>query len=106
MESFKTGKSRLQHENTENSLEKDLMSAPPRKTLKYDIREEDSSTDEKSFSCDICSAVFPREKYLTKHMITHTGEKPFKCEICQYACFDSGVMKRHRQHHSGEKSFK
>ena len=62
-------------------------------------------TDDRRFTCIVCSRTFSLAHHLTGHMLTHTGEKPFACDVCQRRFTASQSLKRHKFLHTGEKPF-
>uniref|UniRef100_A0A674ANF4 C2H2-type domain-containing protein n=1 Tax=Salmo trutta TaxID=8032 RepID=A0A674ANF4_SALTR len=64
-----------------------------------------TSTGEKSFSCDNCRKRFSRKDTLNMHIRTHTGEKPFVCGDCGKSFRQKATLNRHIRTHTGEKPF-
>ncbi|XP_042185875.1 oocyte zinc finger protein XlCOF6-like [Oncorhynchus tshawytscha] len=64
-----------------------------------------TSTGEKSFSCNNCRKSFSRKDTLNMHIRTHTGEKPFVCGDCGKSFRQKATLNRHIRTHTGEKPF-
>jgi len=64
-----------------------------------------SDTDEKPYTCEICSSAFRKKYNLGDHMRIHTGEKPYTCEICSSAFRRKHNLRDHMRIHTGEKPY-
>jgi len=84
----------------ENLLE--CYSASKPWVLKTHMR---SHSDEKPYTCEICSSAFRRKHHLRDHIRIHTGEKPYTCEICSAAFRQKHHLKDHMRIHTGEKPY-
>ena len=62
-------------------------------------------TDDKLFSCSVCSKSFANKRSLTRHAICHVAEKPFICNICNKSFSWRHALKQHIRVHTGEKPF-
>lgn len=57
-----------------------------------------SSSDDKTFQCDICSRFFSTNSNLSKHKKKH-GDKLYSCEICSKMFYRKDVMQEHHRRH-------
>ncbi|CAG2107669.1 unnamed protein product, partial [Medioppia subpectinata] len=65
------------------------------------------ATSTHHYPCQNCSKVFPCERYLRRHLLTHgSGEKPFACNLCDAAFNRRDKLKRHKLVHDPIKRFK
>ncbi|KAM9332784.1 uncharacterized protein KZ484_017917 [Pholidichthys leucotaenia] len=64
-----------------------------------------SSSSEKTFSCEICGKDFSSSYDLNHHMRIHTGKKMHCCEICGKRFSQRSHLKAHMRSHTGEKPF-
>ncbi|XP_072319080.1 uncharacterized protein [Eucyclogobius newberryi] len=96
-------------------------------SLTYDDKE--AGTQDRPFSCSVCTKTFPQKRNLKSHMRVHTGErpyhcvpcglsfkfqqnfsqhdltvhrkdKPFRCRVCKKDFVDKGEMIAHRNSHN------
>lgn len=58
------------------------------------------------FICKYCDKSFKTANYLKVHLIIHTGEKPFACKICDAAFNRRDKLKRHELVHDPVKRYK
>ncbi|KAM4692531.1 zinc finger protein 341 [Rhinophrynus dorsalis] len=58
-----------------------------------------------SYTCPHCQKVFPCERYLRRHLLTHAGGGSYKCQICKKVFRREYYLKIHNHIHSGEKPF-
>ena len=65
-----------------------------------------STTDKKSFKCDVCDYTTTHKSHLTRHSRIHTKERPYKCDICDYAAAQKGNLATHLRIHTKEKPYK
>ncbi|XP_033230525.1 zinc finger protein 664-like isoform X3 [Belonocnema kinseyi] len=57
------------------------------------------------YKCPICSMAFPKDYYLSMHMLKHTGDKKYACEVCNMAFRRKDVLKSHMLVHRNKKCF-
>lgn len=57
-----------------------------------------------NFPCVNCTKVFPCERYLRRHMLTH-GADMFRCHFCNKSFKTANYLKVHIIIHTGEKPF-
>ena len=63
-----------------------------------------SSTDDKTFQCEMCFRFFSTNSNLSKHKKKH-GDKKFACEVCNKMFYRKDVMLDHqRRHLEGERT--
>ncbi|XP_011560374.3 oocyte zinc finger protein XlCOF6 [Plutella xylostella] len=53
-------------------------------------------TREKKFGCSVCMKFFALKGNLVVHLRTHTGERPYICSLCGDAFIDSKYLKKHK----------
>ncbi|UXI19213.1 putative sodium-coupled neutral amino acid transporter 7 [Sarcoptes scabiei] len=58
------------------------------------------------FVCKYCEKSFKTANYLKVHLIIHTGEKPFACKTCDAAFNRRDKLKRHELCHDPVKRYK
>ena len=63
-------------------------------------------TNEKPYSCTLCSYSAKTRQQLNRHCRTHNGEKKYTCEYCPYKAANSTHLKRHMRVHIGTKPYK
>lgn len=56
--------------------------------------------------CQFCDKKFKTANYLKVHQVIHTGEKPFTCNECQAAFNRRDKLKRHKLIHDPVRKFK
>lgn len=56
------------------------------------------------FPCDKCDKIFPCERYLRRHSLTH-GAVLYNCKFCEKSFKTSNYLKVHLVIHTGEKPF-
>lgn len=56
--------------------------------------------------CQFCDKKFKTANYLKVHQVIHTGEKPFICNVCQAAFNRRDKLKRHKLIHDPVRKFK
>ena len=56
--------------------------------------------------CTYCDKTFKTSNYLKVHMVIHTGEKPYTCNVCPAAFNRRDKLKRHKLVHDPVKRFK
>ncbi len=56
--------------------------------------------------CQYCEKTFKTANYLKVHLVIHTGEKPFACNLCEAAFNRRDKLKRHKLVHDPIKRFK
>lgn len=56
--------------------------------------------------CQYCDKTFKTSNYLKVHMVIHTGEKPYSCNVCSAAFNRRDKLKRHKLVHDPVKKFK
>ncbi|XP_005177451.1 uncharacterized protein LOC101890523 [Musca domestica] len=66
----------------------------------------DASTENKNFTCPVCSKFFPNANSLRQHSITHTEERKHICSLCQ-RCFKrrNGLLQHLKGFHLQVKPF-
>ena len=64
----------------------------------------DHST-KKTFECNHCNKVFPKNYLLLIHLNSHTGEKPFRCSLCSQRYANPSSLDIHLKTHDGENPF-
>ncbi|KAB0403510.1 hypothetical protein E2I00_002452, partial [Balaenoptera physalus] len=57
-----------------------------------------SSTDDKTFQCEMCFRFFSTNSNLSKHKKKH-GDKKFACEVCSKMFYRKDVMLDHQRRH-------
>lgn len=57
-----------------------------------------SSTDDKTFQCEMCFRFFSTNSNLSKHKKKH-GDKKFACEVCNKMFYRKDVMLDHQRRH-------
>ncbi|KAK2724164.1 hypothetical protein QYM36_000876 [Artemia franciscana] len=67
---------------------------------------ERTSTEKRTYNCEMCNKKFSQAIHLIKHRRIHTGEKPYKCDLCEKKFSDSSNLRRHQRTHTGEKPYK
>ncbi|XP_054164932.1 zinc finger protein 341-like isoform X2 [Oppia nitens] len=58
------------------------------------------------YICQYCDKTFKTANYLKVHLVIHTGEKPFACNQCDAAFNRRDKLKRHKLVHDPIKRFK
>ncbi|XP_072168716.1 zinc finger protein 341-like isoform X2 [Diadema setosum] len=56
--------------------------------------------------CHICNKKFKSEHYLRSHVLIHTGQKPFTCVVCSTDFNRKDKLKRHMLIHEPTKKFR
>ncbi|ESO08871.1 hypothetical protein HELRODRAFT_128063, partial [Helobdella robusta] len=58
-------------------------------------------SDERKYSCNLCSKAFKRQDHLNGHMMTHSSKKPFECKFigCSKSYCDARSLRRHLENH-------
>ena len=71
------------------------------------MRHQWTHSDEKRFSCTICSKRYKDQKTVDHHVRAyHLGEKNYSCEKCDFKCARTGTLRTHMAKHSEAKPFK
>ncbi|XP_034425093.1 B-cell CLL/lymphoma 6 member B protein [Hippoglossus hippoglossus] len=60
---------------------------------------------EKPYRCDTCGARFVQVAHLRAHVLIHTGEKPYPCHTCGTRFRHLQTLKSHLRIHTGEKPY-
>ena len=85
--------------NSQDFEEDQLISFLERKKLKKHRKR----PCENIYSCDICSKVFAKKKFLSQHLKSHT--KPFTCDKCGRTLSTKQSLEKHKETHSDIKSY-
>lgn len=63
------------------------------------------TSNSRSWPCDLCDKVFPKQCQLTRHYTVHSSERRYKCDVCHRTFTRLEHRKRHMAIHSKERRY-
>ncbi|XP_076353573.1 zinc finger protein 341-like isoform X1 [Tachypleus tridentatus] len=63
------------------------------------------ATSSHKYSCHYCNKVFPCERYLRRHLLTHSSNDMHLCSVCNKGFKTEYYLRVHSLIHTGEKPF-